>query len=567
MKRAIFYFIFFFKISICISQNLSFVSKADSPIARGGSSCATQDEFAYISNGFSSTNQFSTEIEKYNFSDDTWSIFDTSAPTIEKKFGNAEIIANSLYLFNGSNFGANNDEIEIIDLATGNLTFSSSLNPNPVINGGSSVWGDNLITFGGSVNPFADDFSNKVYKRSLLGEWTQLADMPIGLETKGKVIYGNGNNSKLYVFGGYREINILAEEFSSIATGSTLISPNWINVAETGNKLFRGVYYNGFDKGVQITSYTPEVQDQNPSNKTWLISNEFAASQTEQYCLTFDTRVTFGTGATFEAYLITNWTGNITTSTKQLLNANIASVFNGITIHSGIIPLEGFVNNFRIAFKYSGGFVPLATTTFQLDNIRIFKPFFSKNIFIYDFANNSWTMSNSMLPQNLSTYALSVDNSSSSAKIYLTGNLEDQTFAGLYDTENDTFTTLTQTNLIARRNHNAEIWNNNLYLFGGNATSSETNPLNSTQSANLALLSIESSASQENLKLYPNPTSDLLYVPKNLTDLNVYSVNGTCMEISSRNGEISTEKLQKGTYVLVGLDKDGAVFKKKFLKK
>jgi hypothetical protein len=552
-----------------VSQNLNFVNKTDKLIARSASANSkdSSDDIVYIANGFSTTNHFTSEIEIYNFYSNSCSLLSTSIPSIAKKFGNAEVLTNSLYLFNGQTSNGINDKLEVINLNNGNLTVNTTVNPNPVFGAGSSIWDGNLISFGGCSDDFNATYSKKLYKIAPWGTWTQLADMPVGLQTKGEVIY-NTSSSKLYVFGGYSETNNTSENFENITTNTDFNITDWINVAESGTKLFKGKSFST-NKYVEISAFGGDIANQEASNISWLISNPLTALISNQVYLNFDTKDGYNNGAILEVYFITNWTGNITTSTKTLLNANIA---NGATsgyasnfTNSGNILLNGNLSNFRIGFKYVGGYSPIATTTYQIDNFRVFKTKYSNNIYVYDFDSNSWITSNTILPQSLSGYSIARD-SNSNSKLYITGDYLNQTFTGVYNALNDTFTSLTQTNMIGRRHHTSEYWNNNLYIFGGNTTTSILSSLESTQSSNLSTLNTENFKT-EDFVFSPNPTNDLIRFNSEIKTISIYSIAGKKIIEENVKNVFNASKLSNGVYIIIAEDNNGLKFKSKLIKK
>lgn len=567
-----------FAITLCLStvtaQTINFVNNSDKPIARSASSVALDGDFVYISNGFSATNQSTSEIEKYGVGSDTWSIVPTAVPTIAKRYGNSEILSGNLYLFNGETTqGLANDKLEIVNLFNGNLTVNSILNPNPVINGGSAAWGDYFMVFGGCTNKFNANYSKKLYKLDPYGNWFQLADMPVALETKGKAIYGNGNNSKLYFFGGYNETNKIAENFETVAVTGSLSLSNWQNVAETGTKLFEGKQFNA-NKYAQFNAFSSVVASQEPSNIAWLISDEITSSTTSDVFLNFDTKDGYNNGPVLEAYVISNWTGNIATATKTLLNATISNVapstgYADNFTNSGAISLAGQPNTFRIGFKYTGGYVPIQrTTSIQIDNIRVYKSFSSNSIMIYDIANNTWSTSNTTMPQPISAHSVAVNSYDfNTTKIYVSGDYDNQTFVGVYNTTNDNFTTLNQTNMIGRRHHASEIWGNKLYLFGGNTTPSTSSVLNSTQSADLPLLSNENFEVNQQVVFFPNPASDLILVQDEIITASLYSIDGKKINTPLIGNEINISNLSNGMYLFEGITKNGTIISKKLIKK
>ncbi len=98
-------------------------------------------------------------------------------------------------IFNGITPSSYNDQLEKIDLQTGNITLLS-INPYPVRSAGNCVWNNNIYFFGGSC---VSGYSNKLLRYNpTLDQWTMLADMDVGRETRGEAVDG-----KIYVIGGY----------------------------------------------------------------------------------------------------------------------------------------------------------------------------------------------------------------------------------------------------------------------------------------------------------------------------------------------------------------------------
>lgn len=557
MKIKITLLLIITSITTAFSQNLNFINKADKLIARSGSSSAKQfGGNIYISNGFSATSAFTSEIEKYNPTTNVWTLFTTSIPSIAKQYGNSEIASvTTLCLYNGiTSTGAINNKVEKINLATGALTLSTALNPNPVYGAGSEYFGLGLLSFGGCSDKFNAVYSNKFNSfNPTTNTWTALPDMPVGLETKGKMLFGGGEN--LYAFGGYKETNDIAENFETLPLGTISVN-NWLNVTETGTKKYIGNTFNN-NKYAEISAFTQVVANQEASNKAWLISNvPLTASATDQVYLNFDTKDGYNNGATLQPYLITNWTGNIATSTKVLLYGNIsfgstAGIAANFT-NSGNILLYGDLSNFRIAFKYTGGYSPVKTTSYQIDNVRVYKTTISNNIYKYSFSDgtNQWVTLNTLLPQSLSAYAVASDGF---AKAYLTGDYNNQTFTGVFDGTTETFTTLTQTNMLGRRHHNSEIYNNNLYIMGGNTDSFIGSVTASTQSVDLATLSANEFAKNATSVTYPNPVKDNLNLSfeTKINSVSIYNLLGQeviTKSVNSNEGKIDVSSLSSGTY-------------------
>ncbi len=569
--KPVLFLLSLFGLGIANAQSLNFVNKADMPTARAAFSAASYNDFEYISNGFSPALNYTSEIEKYDFTNDSWSTFSTSIPTISKRYGNAEILSGILYLYNGITPTGLNDKFEIIELGTGNVTLSTSINPNPVHSAGSALYGDYLLSFGGCVSEWEGIYSKKLYKIAPWGEWTQLADMPIALETKGTVVYGNGNNPKLYVFGGYNQTAALRENFETVATTGNLELTNWTNIAEAGTKVFQGRTFTA-NKYAQISAFTSTVADQNPSNIAWLVSPQITLSVTDNTFLSFDTKDGFDNGAILQVYLISNWTGDILTSTKTLLNATISNGhaigFGADFVNSGQISLAGNPEDFRIAFKYIGGYSPVAkTTTFQIDNVKVSQEYKSQNVYVYDLTSNTWTTMFDVLPQTVSAHDVVVDDVFSPAsKIYVAGDYQNQTFLCVFDTADNVFTSINQTNMIGRRHHKTAIFENKLYLFGGNTTPQISSALSSTQSANLASLATTTFSNKNAVSFYPNPATDKITLNSSIGSVLLYTFEGKKINTPIQNNEIDLSHLSNGIYLLQGTNNDGSPFSDKLIK-
>jgi hypothetical protein len=286
--------------------------------------------------------------------------------------------------------------------------------------------------------------------------------------------------------------------------------------------------------------------------------------------LTFETKDGYDNGATLEAYLITVWTGDIATSSKSLLPANISSGHTaGYATNftsSGILALNGAVGNYRIAFKYTGGYAPLATTTFQIDNVRLYSENKSHHIYEYSFNTNTWTTHLDVLPIAVSAHALAVDDPYTQAKIYITGDYDYQDRISYYDTADGTLTTLGQQAMMGRRHHAAEIFNNNLYLFGGNTTPQSSSTLNSTQSSNLSVLSNTGFGKAATVSFYPNPATEKINFNVDIESVSLFTFEGKKIDARLQSNALDISGLNNGIYLIQGIRNDGSPFSEKLIK-
>ncbi len=180
------------------NQTLKYLSLQDMAsmnVGRSAITCSFYGSSIYVCNGYTSNDGFSGEIEKYDLTTNTWSIFvNNSTP---KRYASSAIVNGKLYIFNGlTNTMEHNHKVEVIDLGNGEITYTTD-NPNPIEKAGVAVWDKKIYAFGGSYNE--GQYSDKLFAFDTeTKEWTELAKMPEAKETKGEIIDG-----KLYVIGGY----------------------------------------------------------------------------------------------------------------------------------------------------------------------------------------------------------------------------------------------------------------------------------------------------------------------------------------------------------------------------
>lgn len=219
---------------LCNAQTLSFQNLADMSYARGAIASAIVNDNIYVSNGYT-TNGDSNIIEKYNITNNTWNILNTTLAA--KRFASSEMYNNKIYVFNG--WG--NSGLEIIDLTTNTVT-NGAVNPFYTGNAGSAIYSGKIYTFGGSgLNGSSTySYSSKFqYYDIASNTWNSLPDMPVAKETKGKIV-----DNKLYVIGGFNGTNsnlINVYDFTLNAWTDQYTMPVGVSghsVAVSNNKIF-----------------------------------------------------------------------------------------------------------------------------------------------------------------------------------------------------------------------------------------------------------------------------------------------------------------------------------------
>ena len=176
------------------AQTLHFKNLTNMSIGRGATSSVIVNDNLYVSNGYQENGGNVNYIEKYNITDNKWSVINSSL--VPKRFANSETYNNKIYIFNG--WG--NSHLEIVDLATYKIT-KGAINHSYTGNSGSAIYNGKIYVFGGSgLNGAATTVFSKRFQYYDIASntWNPLPDMPTARETSGKIV-----NDKLYVIGGF----------------------------------------------------------------------------------------------------------------------------------------------------------------------------------------------------------------------------------------------------------------------------------------------------------------------------------------------------------------------------
>ncbi|GEJ45246.1 T9SS C-terminal target domain-containing protein [Chryseobacterium sp. ON_d1] len=240
MKAKLLLFSFFGSL-LTHAQTLQFKNLANMSVGRGAITSVIVDDNIYVSNGYQESGGMANYIEKYNITDNKWSLLNVTISP--KKFANSETYDNKIYIFNG--WG--NSHLEIVDLATQKVT-KGAVNHSYTGNAGSAIHNGKIYVFGGSgLNGAATtSFSNRFqYYDISSNTWHPLPDMPTAREAKGKIV-----NDKLYVIGGFngtssRLINIF--DLNTNRWTDQITMPAGISghsLAVSGNKIFIAGGYN-----------------------------------------------------------------------------------------------------------------------------------------------------------------------------------------------------------------------------------------------------------------------------------------------------------------------------------
>ena len=175
----------------------------------------------------------------------------------------------------------------------------------------------------------------------------------------------------------------------------------------------------------------------------------------------------------------------------------------------------------------------------------------SNKIDVYNIATNIWENQFTM-PFSVSANALTVEGN----KIFILGDYIELERIAYFDIQDETFTII-ENNMIGSRHFDAEIIYQEVYIIGGNQTSSSSDGgwLNSIQKADISqLLSTSENEQISNLIAYPNPTSDHINI-NNMSGFKDYVIYDSSSKLLKNgkqieNRKISIKDLAKGTYFI-----------------
>ncbi|WP_347217155.1 kelch repeat-containing protein [Chryseobacterium sp.] len=177
----------------------------------------------------------------------------------------------------------------------------------------------------------------------------------------------------------------------------------------------------------------------------------------------------------------------------------------------------------------------------------------SNMINVYDLTTNRWTDQYSM-PVGVSGHSLAVSDN----KIFIVGDYNNLTFLAYFDTVTHELRQLSS-NIIPRRHATAEVYNNKLYIIGGNTTSTSISAIKSTQVADISENVLSANATNEDrdlkTKVYTNAQRDGFTITNknnsNQFEYTIYSMDGKQINkgFAYYNENIDLSKVPRGTYL------------------
>lgn len=172
---------------------------------------------------------------------------------------------------------------------------------------------------------------------------------------------------------------ILSEGFETSTTGSgsnevAISVEGWANYNTSSTRLWHARTYSS-NKYAEFSSFYSAA---GTNDTAWLVTPALDFSATSAETLSFETKIRFWQGAALTVLVSEDYDGTpeglATATWTELTPILPASVAQEETfLNSGNIDLSGYnSSNVRIAFKYTGSKAGV-TTTFQLDNIKVFE--------------------------------------------------------------------------------------------------------------------------------------------------------------------------------------------------
>lgn len=167
-------------------------------------------------------------------------------------------------------------------------------------------------------------------------------------------------------------------EDQTAGSGSTEVPINiegWTNYNTLGTRKWICKTFNS-NKFAEFSSYYSAA---GTSDETWLITSKIDFTKTEMETLNFDLESRYSNGALFKVLVSTDFdetTAGIATATWTEISIPTLPTVDNVFVNSGLIDISSNnynSDNVHIAFKYIGSKASNKTTTFQLDNIKLFE--------------------------------------------------------------------------------------------------------------------------------------------------------------------------------------------------
>lgn len=182
----------------------------------------------------------------------------------------------------------------------------------------------------------------------------------------------------------------------------------------------------------------------------------------------------------------------------------------------------------------------------------------SDRIDIYDIQSNSWD-DPIIMPYGISAHSTTIVGS----KIYIIGDFSNLSSVCYFETSDRTFKVL-ENNMIGRRHSAVENINESIYVIGGNTESNIQSALSSVQKVDV-VSSFTENHNLEDLIVFPNPTSDIIYFGQKLIEASIYNIQGQKVSEIRNADSHDISFLPKGTY-FVSAKINNEIINSKFVK-
>lgn len=195
----------------------------------------------------------------------------------------------------------------------------------------------------------------------------------ICVATTGLILTSCSKEEDFDVFKDYTSV-YAGEDYEDFYSGDIINSTGWINTNLQGSRVWEAAYYS-YNSYAEFSSY---YSYDDPNDEVWLITPKMNLSDTEySKIFTFSCKTRYSSGAELNVLISTDFDGkieNITSANWTELDANFPTSDNS-WVNSGLIDLVDYLefDNVHIAFQYIGSKANGTTTTYQLDNIKIYE--------------------------------------------------------------------------------------------------------------------------------------------------------------------------------------------------
>jgi hypothetical protein len=162
--------------------------------------------------------------------------------------------------------------------------------------------------------------------------------------------------------------------FGSGSNEVAIAIEGWTNVNTLGSRKWSCKQFDD-NRFAEFSSFYSSAGT-DPNDEAWLITSKLDFTVTQNETLNFKVQSRFSNGAELKVLVSTDFDGTpagISTATWTEVPFTLPTADNAF-MSSGLTDVSAFEsNNVYIAFKYIGSKAANKTTTFQIDNIKLFE--------------------------------------------------------------------------------------------------------------------------------------------------------------------------------------------------